>query len=127
EPACGGELLDLLPRAVGVLADAEPEVEPRRVVTEVGEHVPQREAVLAARDRDQDPLAGDEHTLCVDRALHLPAEEEQVAGPAEGGVVRAELDLGPRTAPPALHQAPPEMTAVRCAGRGPAQIGRAHV
>src|SRR5439155_913198 len=80
-----------LARQVVLLPAQHVAEEPRRLVVEV--------------------VPGGEHTLRVDRALHLPAEEEQVAGPAEGGVVRAELDLGPRTAPPALHQAPPEMTA----------------
>ena len=47
-----------------------------------------------------------EHLLAVDRALDLAAEEEEVAGPAEAGVVRAQLHLGLRLAPRALHAAP---------------------
>src|SRR5207244_2788978 len=111
EGAAGGEPLHLLLRGVGVLADAETEVEARRVVAEVDEHVPQREAVLAPRDRDQDALAEHEHVLRGDRSLHLTAEVEEVAGPAEGRVVRPELDLGAFAAPFAFHAAPPEMTA----------------
>src|SRR5439155_8438436 len=111
EAAVRGELDGLGVRELRVRPDAEPEVEPGRVVAQLGEHVPEREAVLPARDRNQEALRGREHALAGDRALDLAAEVEEVARPAEGRVVGAELDLGLRPAARALHVAPPEMTA----------------
>src|SRR5581483_11037261 len=98
-------------RLVGIRPDAEPEVEAGRVVAELREHVPEREAVLPARDRNEDALAGREHPLRRDGAFDLSAEEKQKTRPAEGRVVRPELHLGARPAARALHAAPPEMTA----------------
>src|SRR5581483_7148948 len=111
KPAARREGHDLLVRHVGVRADAEADVEPGRVVAEIGEHVPEREAVLPAGDGDEEPVALLEHPLVRDRALDLTGEEEEEARAAEAGVVRPQLDFGLRPAARAPHAAPPEMTA----------------
>src|SRR5262249_9144244 len=56
KPARAREALDLLAGTVRVGADAEPEIEALGVVAEVEKDVPEREAVLPARDGDQEAL-----------------------------------------------------------------------
>ena len=79
-------------RLVGVLADAEPEVQAVGLVAERAEQVPERERVLAARHRDQHPLAGLDHLEVVDRPPHLLPAVVQEAVAAERGVVAADVD-----------------------------------
>ena len=71
------------PGRVGVLADAEPDVEAVGVVAELAQQVPQAERVLAARDRDEHPLAGLDHVEVVDRAADLLPAVVQEAVAAE--------------------------------------------
>ena len=67
---------------VGVVADAEPEVEAVGLVAEAHEDVPERERVLAARHRDQHPVARLEHAVRVDGPADLlvAVVHEVVAG-----------------------------------------------
>src|SRR5262249_34898026 len=111
EPAARRERRRLVVRDVRVPGDPEADVEPGRVVAEVDEDVPEREAVFASRDGDQQPLLFAEHPLAGDGTLDLAAEDEQEARPAEGRVVRTELHLRGRATARALHDPPPEMTA----------------
>src|SRR4029453_6768956 len=95
-----------LVRPFRVLADPEAQVQPVGPVAELEQDVPQRERVLAARDRDQDPVRGLEHVVRLDRALDLLAYVAQEAFGTERRVVTTDLDDGWRLAPPALHPGP---------------------
>src|SRR5690606_14289086 len=95
---------------LAVVADPEADVEAVDLVAEGGEDLPEGERVLAARDGDQDALAGAEHGEVVDGPAHLlPAVVDEV-GRAEVGVVAPDADDRRPAAHPALHDAPPEIT-----------------
>src|SRR5262249_50397053 len=86
---------------------------PRRAVAERDQHVPQRQAVLAARHRDQHRFVGIEHALLGDGPLDLALEVEDEAGTTEAGVVLAQLDLGGRFAAGGLYRSAPPGVAER--------------
>src|SRR3989442_754835 len=98
-----GERLALPPGLHGVLEDAEVEVEARRPVPLVDQHVPERERVLAAGDGDEQVLVLLEHAVLPDRLADLVAEKVEKIRSAEGGVVAAELEYRRPAALPALH------------------------
>src|SRR5262249_35727679 len=77
---------------------------------QVEQQVPQREAVLAARHRDEDALAGLDHPVAADGLRRLLATmRDEVLG-AEVGVVPGQVDHGRAPADATLHHAPPEST-----------------
>jgi hypothetical protein len=78
--------------AVAVLTDAEAEVQPVDLVAEVEQHVPEGEAVLAARDGDEHAVVGREHVELVDGPLDLLGAITGEALRAERGVVPAQFD-----------------------------------
>src|SRR5439155_493949 len=98
-----GERLALPPGLHGVLEDAEVEVEARRPVPLVDQHVPERERVLAAGDGDEQVLVLLEHAVLPDRLTDLVPEEVDKIRSAKGGVVAAELEYRRPAALPALH------------------------
>ena len=77
---------------LAVVADAESQVEAVGVVAEVDQDVPHGQAVLAARDRHQHPLAGLEHAEAADSSCHLIAAQAQKMLTAEVGVVAPDID-----------------------------------
>ncbi len=83
-----------------------PEVEAVGLVAEAHEDLPQRERVLAARDRDQHPLARFEHAVRVDGAAHLLVAVVDEVVRAERGVVATDVDDRRPLAHPALHVRP---------------------
>ena len=93
----------------------EPDVQPVGLVAGLDKHVPHGERVLAAADRDEDPIVGLQHVEVVDRLGHLAAAELlQVLG-TEVGVVPRQVDHRRALAHLALaadrrHDRPPEMT-----------------
>src|SRR5207245_2509510 len=98
-----GERLALPPGLHGILEDAEVEVEARRPVPLVDQHVPERERVLAAGDGDEQVLVLLEHTVLPNRLADLVAEKVEKIRSAEGGVVAAELEYRRPAALPTLH------------------------
>src|SRR5205823_3240134 len=99
------------PRVAGVLADAQVDVEAVAVVPEIQQHVPERQAVLAAAHRHQHLLRVAEHLVVANRPLDLVTEESLEAIAAVGGVVAPDLDPRLLTAACAAHpQAPPDIT-----------------
>ncbi len=96
-------------RPVGVPADAQTQVQPRRVVAEVEQDVPQRERVLAAGDGDQDPVLRREHVVSLIARFTCSWNVEE-AILAVRRVVPPHLDHRGSAASVALHAAPPEMT-----------------
>src|SRR5207237_1008539 len=76
----------------GVVEDAQIEIEPRRLVARLDQHVPQREGILAAGDGDQDLLLAAEHPVLADRLRDLLAKELLEVRRAEGGVVPRQLE-----------------------------------
>jgi hypothetical protein len=88
--------------AVGVVADAEPDVQAVGTVAALEEQVPHGERVLAAADGHEDPVVGPEHVEVLDRLVDLAATELlQVLG-TEVGVVAREVDHRRALARPAL-------------------------
>ncbi len=74
---------------VGILTDAQPDVEAVGVIAGLDEHVPHGQGVLAATDRDEDPIVGLQHVEVVDRLDHLAtAQLLQVLGTEVGVVPR---------------------------------------
>ena len=108
--ALGRERAGVAPGLVGVLADAEPEVEAVGVVAELAQELPEAERVLAARHRDEDALARCDHVEVLDRAADLLTAVAEEAVGAEARVVPADVDHRGLAAAPALHAAPPETT-----------------
>src|SRR5690606_2412456 len=94
----------LLGGSGGVVADRQVDVECVGPVAEAQQHFPQDQAVLAAGDRDEDPLVGLEHLELPDRPLHLVPEEFEKMVAAEAGIVAAQVDHGPTPALHALHR-----------------------
>ena len=101
-PALVGEALRVAAADVGVVADAEPDVQPVGPVAEIDEEVPQRQRVLAAADRHQHAVARLEHVEVVDRLDHLPPAQLVQVLDAEVGVVARQVDDRRLTAHPAL-------------------------
>src|SRR2546425_889600 len=116
--AGGREGLALALGLDGVVEDAQIEIEPRRLVARLDQHVPQREGILAAGDGDQDLLLAAEHPVLADRLRDLLAKELLEVRRAEGGVVPRQLEDGLTSALAALHwillalalALPPDMT-----------------
>ena len=98
-------------RLVGVLTDAEAEIEAVDLVTELEEQMPERERILAAGDRDEHALAGREHVVLGNRLAHLLAAMVEEALLAERRVVAAHVDDRRLPATTTLHAAPPDTTA----------------
>ena len=73
EPPLLGEGRDVARRFLGVLADAQPDVETVGLVARLDEHVPDGQWVLSTTDRHEDPVVGFEHLVVLDRPLHLAA------------------------------------------------------
>src|SRR6184192_2866674 len=71
--------------------------------------IPQRETILPAGDRDQDALVRSKHLLLRDGPVDLALKVEEKAGPAKGGMMGAQVDLGALMTASALHR-PPEIT-----------------
>ncbi len=88
---------------VGVLTDAETDVQAVGLVAERVQQVPQSERILAAGHRDENPLAFADHVVLVDRAPHLLAAMVKEAVATETGVVPPELDHRRFPTPPAFH------------------------
>src|SRR6266480_2775170 len=105
-----GERLAFRLRLHRVVEDAEVEVETGRAVALVDQDVPERERVLAARDRDEHVLVAREHAVLPDGLADLVPEEVDEVRRTEGGVVAPQLEDRGLTALPALHTAPPLMT-----------------
>jgi hypothetical protein len=65
----------------------------RGAISQIMENFPQRQTVLATGDRDQHVFIQAQHLRLMDRSLDLPTEVEHEAGPAEAGIVLAQVDL----------------------------------
>ena len=115
QPALGGEVRRVLARHVAVLADAEPDVQAVGLIAEVDEQVPHGQAVLAARDGDEDASSFDSMSnfsiafttwrrhssrKCSAQKLALWRGRSMIAGSLQTRHFE----------PAAHHQQPPEMT-----------------
>src|SRR5690606_19571259 len=110
EATPGGELLAQDEAFRRVLPDAQMEVHAVDPVAELGQDVPQRQAVLPAGDAQHEAIVGSEHVVVRDRPLHLAVDVFDEVGGAEVGVVAADLDGGAFPTHPAFHGEPPEIT-----------------
>src|SRR5439155_19182123 len=70
---------------------------------------PQRETVLPPGGSDQDAVVRGKHRLLRDGPVDLALKVEEKAGPAKGGMMGAQVDLGALMTASALHR-PPEIT-----------------
>src|SRR6185369_493671 len=94
-----------------VCADAETEIQALGVVAEIDERIPESQAVLPARDRDQHSLLVREHVFTGHGSLDVALKEEDEAGLTKSGVVTPQLHHCLFGAALALHKAPPDITA----------------
>ena len=93
---------DVAAALVGVVADPEPDVQPVGRVAGLDEHVPQRERVLAAADRDEHAVVRATHLVVLDRlAIWRRQSCMEVLG-TEVGVVARQVDDRRALADPAL-------------------------
>src|SRR5829696_7570528 len=104
------ELVRVPAGRVGVVADAEPDVETVGFVVELAQQVPQSERVLTARHRDEHALSRFDHVEVGDGPPHLLTAVMQEAVAAERGIVAAHVDHRRFPTPAALHEAPPDTT-----------------
>ena len=70
----------------------EPDVQPVGLVARLDQHVPHGERILAAADRDEDPIGRLQHVEVVDRLGHLAATQLLEVLGAEVGVVPGQVD-----------------------------------
>nr|WP_320412812.1 hypothetical protein [Candidatus Microthrix sp.] len=87
QPALLGEGPRCVGRRVGVLPDAQSDVEPIGAVAERDEDVPHRQRVLAARHGDQQAVVGLHHVVIGNRLGRLVATELHEVLGAEVGIV----------------------------------------
>ena len=74
------------------IVDAQPDVQPVRLIAEPQQHIPQRERILAAAHRHEDALVAREHFIFFDGAFGLRDKPLAVMLGAQGEFVVAHVD-----------------------------------
>jgi hypothetical protein len=92
EAPVGGEVAGVPAGCVGVIADAEAEIEAVGLVAEVHEQFPGAERVLPTRHGHQHPVTGRDHVEGVDGSPDLLLAVVDEAVGAEGGIVAPHID-----------------------------------